>query len=95
MPPCAGGGIERLRSSDGLGGDVTAAQQAGETPNDGVSGRRGDDYLVSDAEKEAFRRDGYVHLRGVLSEDELAGIEAVYDRFLRGEIAVPARTSTT
>ena len=91
MPPCAGGGIEQLRSSDGLGGDVTAAQQAGETSNDGVSGRRGDDYLVSDADKEAFRRDGYVHLRGVVSEAELIDIEAVYDRFLRGEIAVAGK----
>ncbi len=55
------------------------------------SRRQGDDYVVSDAEKEAFRRDGYVHLRSVLSPAELAEVEAVYDRFLRGEIAVPGK----
>jgi phytanoyl-CoA hydroxylase len=48
----------------------------------------GDAYRVNDAEKEAFHRDGYVHLRGVLSPDELAVIEDVYARFLRGEIPV-------
>ena len=53
--------------------------------------RNGDRYLVSAEEVEAFRRDGYVHLKGVLSPEELAPIEAVYDRFLRGEIAVPGR----
>ena len=48
-------------------------------------------YLVSAASKEAFRRDGYVHLEAVLSEDELVEIEAVYERFLRGEIAVAGK----
>jgi phytanoyl-CoA hydroxylase len=55
------------------------------------SRRRGDEYLVSDAEQQAFRRDGYVHLTGVLSPAELAGIELVYDRFLRGEIPVSGK----
>ncbi len=53
--------------------------------------RRGDRYLVTDADREAFERDGYVHLPGVLSEDELAEIEEVYDRFLRGDIEVPGK----
>lgn len=53
--------------------------------------RRGDQYVVSAEELEAFRRDGYVHLRGVLDEDEVAEIEAVYDRFLRREIAAPGK----
>ena len=39
----------------------------------------------------AFKRDGYVHLRSVLSEDEVAELEVVYDRFLRREIAVPGK----
>jgi ectoine hydroxylase-related dioxygenase (phytanoyl-CoA dioxygenase family) len=53
--------------------------------------RRGDDYQVGDEEREAFARDGYVHLAGVLSEEELAEIEATYDRFLRREIEVPGK----
>ncbi len=62
------------------------------TDTDGVETRRhGHTYIVSEAEKAAFRADGYVHLRGVLSPDELAEIEAVYDRFLRGEIAVAGK----
>jgi ectoine hydroxylase-related dioxygenase (phytanoyl-CoA dioxygenase family) len=48
-------------------------------------------YLVTDEERERFRRDGYVHLEGVLSDSELAEIESVYSRFLRREIAVPGK----
>jgi ectoine hydroxylase-related dioxygenase (phytanoyl-CoA dioxygenase family) len=53
--------------------------------------RRGPTYDVTAEEKERFRRDGYVHLRGVLSDDELAAIAAVYDRFLKREIHVPGK----
>ncbi len=53
--------------------------------------RQGDQYLVSEAEKETFRREGWVHLRGVLSEAELAAIDEVYGRFLRREIKVPGK----
>ena len=53
--------------------------------------RRPNSYVVSDDEREAFRRDGYVHLRGVLSPDEVDEIEAVYDAFLRREIAVDGK----
>lgn len=52
---------------------------------------QGDSYLVTEEEREAFRRDGYVHLRGVLRPGELAEVEAVVDRFLRREIDVPGR----
>ena len=48
-------------------------------------------YVVTDDDREAFRRDGYVHLPGVMSEEEMAEIEAVYDRFLRREIDVPGK----
>lgn len=56
-------------------------------------GRRRDGarYRVSAEEKERFQRDGYVHLCGVLSDEELAEIEAVYARFLRREISVPGK----
>ena len=57
----------------------------------GAARRNGDHYEVSEAEKLAFRRDGYVHLRGVLSPAELSEIADVYDRFLRGEIPVPGK----
>ena len=53
--------------------------------------RDGTFYRVSKEEKERFRRDGYVHLEGVLSGDELAYIAATYDRFLKREIAVPGK----
>ena len=65
---------------------------AADPPQDDGSGRRnGDTYLVSEEELESFRRDGYVHLRGVMSEAEMDEIEGVYDRFLRGEIAVEGK----
>jgi len=55
------------------------------------SRRDGPRYHVSDEEIERFRRDGYVHLVGVLADEELAGIAAVYERFLRREIAVAGK----
>lgn len=51
----------------------------------------GDRYHVSDDERVAFERDGYVHLRGLLTEQEVAELESVYDRFLRREIEVPGK----
>lgn len=53
--------------------------------------RLGGRYVVTDADREAFRRDGYVHLPGVMSAEEMAEIEAVYDRFLRREIDVAGK----
>ena len=53
--------------------------------------RQGSSYVVTDADRGAFRRDGYVHLRGVLSAEEMDEIEAVYDRFLRREIEVAGK----
>jgi len=46
---------------------------------------------VSEEERERFHADGYVHLRGILSESELSEIETVYTRFLKGEIEVHAK----
>ncbi len=56
-----------------------------------IERRMGSRYLVTPVEKERFLRDGYIHLQGVLSESEVEEIEAVYERFLRREIAVPGR----
>jgi phytanoyl-CoA hydroxylase len=53
--------------------------------------RQGGRYVVTDADRDAFRRDGYVHLPGVMSPDEMDEIAEVYDRFLRREIAVTGK----
>ncbi len=52
---------------------------------------RGDSYQVSEEEKQRFREDGYVHLRGLLTAEEVDAIEATYERFMRREIAVPGK----
>jgi ectoine hydroxylase-related dioxygenase (phytanoyl-CoA dioxygenase family) len=56
----------------------------GHLRNDGM-------YEVSDDDRAAFERNGYVHLRGLLTDDEVAALEVVYDQFLRREIEVPGR----
>jgi phytanoyl-CoA hydroxylase len=48
-------------------------------------------YLVTAADRERFHGDGYVHLEGLLTEDEVADLAVVYDRFLRREIDVPGK----
>jgi hypothetical protein len=48
-------------------------------------------YVVDDADRRRFAADGFVHLRGVLTDDEVAGLEVTYDRFLRREIEVPGK----
>jgi phytanoyl-CoA hydroxylase len=53
--------------------------------------RQGGRYLITDVDREAFRSDGYVHLRGVMSEEEMAEIDVVYSRFLRREIDVAGK----
>ncbi|TFH20298.1 MAG: phytanoyl-CoA dioxygenase family protein [Acidimicrobiales bacterium] len=53
--------------------------------------RIGDKYLVDDGERAGFERDGYVHLPGVLTAEEIDAIEVVYDTFMRGEIDVPGK----
>lgn len=49
-------------------------------------GRQGDEYILSPEQIEQFHRDGYVTLRDVVSEEELTGIEADFERFIRGEV---------
>ena len=51
----------------------------------------GDHYELTTAERATFVRDGYVHLPGLVSPDELDELEATYMRFLRREIPVPGR----
>ena len=51
----------------------------------------GDTYRVTDDERERFHTDGYVHLTGLLTADEVDELETVYDQFLRREIDVPGK----
>lgn len=50
------------------------------------TGRQGDDYILTQDEIDQFHRDGYVTLRGVASDEELAAIEPEFERFVRGEV---------
>ena len=51
----------------------------------------GDTYAVTEDERTHFRARGYVHLPGLLTEEEVAELEAVYEQFLRREIEVPGK----
>ena len=48
-------------------------------------------YTISAEQRTSFEREGFVHLRGLLSADELAELDAIYERFLGGEIQVEGR----
>ncbi len=51
----------------------------------------GTGYIVTDEEKAAFARDGYVHLSAVMSPEEMISIEQVYDAFLANKIRVEGK----
>ena len=51
----------------------------------------GDTYRVTQSEREHFADQGYVHLRGLLTADEVRSLADTYDRFLRREIEVPGK----
>ncbi|NBO06132.1 MAG: hypothetical protein EBV17_03725, partial [Actinobacteria bacterium] len=59
--------------------------------SDGSARRLGDEYIVSADELARFKRDGYVHLRGVMSESEMKVIDDAYDAFLDRRISVEGR----
>lgn len=50
-----------------------------------------DNFKVTKEMVDAFHRDGYLVLRGFLSESELRPIEAIYDKIMRREIAIPGK----
>ncbi|MFZ9730367.1 MAG: phytanoyl-CoA dioxygenase family protein [Ilumatobacteraceae bacterium] len=58
---------------------------------DGSTRRMGDDYIVSAEEVARFKRDGYVHLQGVMSETEMKVIDDAYQAFLERRIEVAGR----
>jgi hypothetical protein len=59
---------------------------AGARTDSTVSGRRGDDYVVSEADRRGFAERGFITLADVVREDELLAIDAVYDRFASGRV---------
>lgn len=48
-------------------------------------------YVVTEAQKNAFRDHGYVHLPSVLTAPEVAQLAVVYDRFLSQEIPISGK----
>lgn len=50
-------------------------------------GRQGDEYILTAEQIEQFHRDGYVTLGSVMSEEELAPIEGVFEQFITGQVA--------
>lgn len=57
-----------------------------------ISGVRGQSYIVSNSDKQKFKEQGYVHLPGVMSDEELKqDIDDVYEAFLNGSIKVPGK----
>jgi phytanoyl-CoA hydroxylase len=59
------------------------------TPGTSSSGRTASGYHVSEADKQLFAERGYVHLPGVMSEEDMQSeIDEVYEMFMRGEIRV-------
>jgi len=66
--------------------------QKGQEPSDQYANRRqGNRYIVTDEEREQFKRDGYIILKSVLSEEEVAEIEVIYNKFMTQEIVVPGK----
>ncbi len=53
--------------------------------------REGTAYRLTKEEIGRFRSEGWLHLPGMLSQEEVREIEGIYDRFLRREIPVPGR----
>ena len=61
---------------------------ATDKPHDSTTlGNGPDRYLLTPAQITAFDRDGYLVLPQVLSDAELGPLEAVFERFIRGEVA--------
>ena len=48
-------------------------------------------YLVPDSAKLSFREKGYAVLPNFLSEAELAPIDTIYQKFMRGEVPIPGK----
>lgn len=51
------------------------------------SHREGDNYIVSDADKKKYSEDGYAHLDGVLTSEEVDELAKTYERYLNNEVS--------
>jgi ectoine hydroxylase-related dioxygenase (phytanoyl-CoA dioxygenase family) len=49
--------------------------------------RQGDDYVLRAEQVARYRRDGYLVLTDVVTEEELATLEATFQRFIEGRVA--------
>jgi len=48
-------------------------------------------YVLDEDDVVRFHRDGFVHLQTLLTDDEVAELEVVYNQFLRREVPVPGK----
>lgn len=55
--------------------------------HDGQARRQGGTYQVTDEEKSFFLKNGYLVLRGVVTDAELRAVDDVFDTFARGKVA--------
>lgn len=62
------------------------ASRAHATANEGTLRRNKATYNVTQDEIDHFHREGWVHLRGVLSEDEVSDLERSYNDFINGRL---------
>lgn len=49
-------------------------------------GRQGDEYILTPEQIESYHRDGFILLEQVMTEEELAPIEAEFERFIQGQV---------
>lgn len=60
----------------------------------GADRRQGDEYKLEAGDVEAYKRDGYIRLPGLLSEEEVASIEKEFDKLAAGEVVpIPGKVS--
>eukprot|EP00252_Welwitschia_mirabilis_P023734 TRINITY_DN6799_c0_g1_i1.p1 TRINITY_DN6799_c0_g1~~TRINITY_DN6799_c0_g1_i1.p1 ORF type:complete len:270 (-),score=57.94 TRINITY_DN6799_c0_g1_i1:436-1245(-) len=53
--------------------------------------RKGDDYIITPEEIEFYHQNGYVHLKGVLSEEEVNELEKEFMAFIRRDVHVEGK----
>ncbi|GLJ31976.1 hypothetical protein SUGI_0643660 [Cryptomeria japonica] len=53
--------------------------------------RKGEEYIITPEEKELYNQNGYVHLKGVLSEEELSDLEKEFMAFITREVPVEGK----
>ncbi|EWM21695.1 phytanoyl- dioxygenase [Nannochloropsis gaditana] len=59
--------------------------------DDGAARRQGKTYKITTEDKDAFLTNGYIRLPGVLTEEECAKLEQVFDAFMEGKVQVPGK----